>query len=129
MNYADIGSHKAKKSWFFLRKTHLFITFATQNKEGRSPVGLERRSHIAEVIGSSPIVPTSFQQPGNIARKFPQGATKHLTAQSAGPPPAYHVDTQELQVCHFVSRACKAHNLFHLHMDNKPSKQKKGDKI
>lgn len=34
-------------------------TFATATKiEGHSPVGLERCSHIAEVIGSSPIVPT-----------------------------------------------------------------------
>ena len=28
--------------------------------QGRSPVGLERCSHIAEVIGSSPIVPTPY---------------------------------------------------------------------
>ena len=35
------------------------MALCTRNKiEGHSPVGLERCSHIAEVIGSSPIVPT-----------------------------------------------------------------------
>ena len=31
-------------------------------EQGRSPVGLERCSHIAEVIGSSPIVPTPTEE-------------------------------------------------------------------
>ena len=35
------------------------------NSQGHSPVGLERCSHIAEVIGSSPIVPTTNKNPIN----------------------------------------------------------------
>jgi hypothetical protein len=60
---AEFNIYDNKKILIFLRKTLLFITFAYRNKEGRSPVGLERRSHIAEVIGSSPIVPTLIQVP------------------------------------------------------------------
>ena len=37
-----------------------FLPLHRINAKGRSPVGLERCSHIAEVIGSSPIVPTWF---------------------------------------------------------------------
>ena len=40
--------------------------FASQNtKQGRSPAGLERCSHIAEVIGSNPIVPTLLKKKRN----------------------------------------------------------------
>ena len=31
-------------------------------EQGRSPAGLERCSHIAEVIGSNPIVPTTEKE-------------------------------------------------------------------
>ena len=44
-----------------LAVSQILHTFAPANEktEGRSPVGLERCSHIAEVPGSSPGVPTS----------------------------------------------------------------------
>ena len=35
--------------------------FAPAKVQGRSSAGLERFSHIEEVIGSNPIVPTLFQ--------------------------------------------------------------------
>ena len=38
----------------------LLLLHCKTDRKGRSPVGLERCSHIAEVIGSSPIVPTSI---------------------------------------------------------------------
>ena len=52
--------------------------FCIRNREaqGRSPVGLERCSHIAEVIGSSPIVPTSRKS------KTPRKAATHLVFAS-----------------------------------------------
>ena len=40
-----------------LEEPKIFCNFA-HRKQGRSPVGLERCSHIAEVPGSSPGVPT-----------------------------------------------------------------------
>lgn len=40
-------------------------------RQGYSPDGLERCSHIAEVIGSSPIIPTSPKSPGKRDSRFP----------------------------------------------------------
>ena len=51
-----------KKLQNVARVSEKSITFAPANKkQGRSPVGLERCSHIAEVPGSSPGVPTERQ--------------------------------------------------------------------
>ena len=44
---------KREQQWLFIARVMI---------QGRSPVGLERCSHIAEVIGSSPIVPTLFNR-------------------------------------------------------------------
>lgn len=50
---------KRKNATEYLFISQTIITFAPEtSRKGRSPVGLERCSHIAEVIGSSPIVPT-----------------------------------------------------------------------
>ena len=38
----------------------ILLPLQPQKIQGRSPAGLERCSHIAEVIGSNPIVPTSW---------------------------------------------------------------------
>ena len=48
-----MSHQKAVPSHTYLKDTHEGI-------QGRSPAGLERCSHIAEVIGSSPIVPTPY---------------------------------------------------------------------
>ena len=40
------------------KKRH-YLCNANEDRQGHSPAGLERCSHIAEVIGSNPIVPTS----------------------------------------------------------------------
>ncbi len=45
------------------RKRHYLCT-ANEAGQGHSPAGLERCSHIAEVIGSNPIVPTSQHERG-----------------------------------------------------------------
>ena len=42
----------------FVNIQEIFSSLQSQTEEGRSSAGLERFSHIEEVIGSNPIVPT-----------------------------------------------------------------------
>ena len=62
----DYTPHFFTQTLHFLKKTaesfgesKKCITFAHDFGQGRSSAGLERFSHIEEVIGSSPIVPTT----------------------------------------------------------------------
>ena len=48
-----------KKFAIFAKKVYFCIPF---QRQGRSSVGSERLSHIQEVIGSTPIVPTKLRQ-------------------------------------------------------------------
>ena len=63
--------HKKKRKFFGGFTKSLYFCIRNREAQGRSPVGLERCSHIAEVIGSSPIVPTSRKS------KTPQKAATH----------------------------------------------------
>ena len=45
-------------------RKRLYLCSANEAGQGHSPAGLERCSHIAEVIGSNPIVPTSSRERG-----------------------------------------------------------------
>ena len=58
-----------KKFAIFAKKVYFCIPF---QKQGRSSVGSERLSHIQEVIGSTPIVPTTGRQHLLVAFLFQQ---------------------------------------------------------
>ena len=57
-------------------------TFASLKAQEHSSVGLERFSHIEEVIGSSPIVPTKRGSPSDcLAYYFPTTAQRYALPQ------------------------------------------------
>ena len=66
-------SERAKKNAASLARNRkrLYLCTANEAEQGHSSAGLERFSHIEEVIGSNPIVPTSTAEP---KRTHHQGA-------------------------------------------------------
>ncbi len=78
-------SERAKKNAASLARNRkrLYLCTANEAGQGHSSAGLERFSHIEEVIGSNPIVPTSTAEPKRTHHQGAPAFSFHPT-----PPPA-----------------------------------------